>query len=38
MDIGTSGRVPATPSMVKLVAITKLVTPLRGGIGLEIIP
>jgi hypothetical protein len=36
VKIGTSSKVLAMPSMVQPVA--KLVSPLRGGIGLEIIP
>jgi hypothetical protein len=36
VEIGTSSRVPTTPFVVQLV--TKLISPLRGGIGLEIIP
>jgi hypothetical protein len=36
MEIGTNTKVLATPSMVQL--IIKLVSPLKGGIGLEIIP
>jgi len=35
VEIGTSSRVPATPSMVQLV--TKPVSPLRGGTCLKII-
>jgi len=31
-------KVLATPSMVQHVAITKLVSPLKGGIGLQIKP
>jgi hypothetical protein len=38
IDIKTSSRVPTTPFMVQPVAITKLVSPLRGGTCLEIIP
>jgi hypothetical protein len=36
MEIGISNKIPTTPSVVQLVI--KLVSPLRGGIGLEIIP
>jgi hypothetical protein len=36
MEIGTNSRVPAIPSIVQ--PVTKLVSPLKGGIGLEIIP
>ncbi len=36
MEIGTSSRISSTPSMVQHVI--KLVSPLRGGIGLETIP
>jgi hypothetical protein len=36
MEIGTSNKVSTTPAMVQ--PITKLVSPLRGGIGLKIIP
>jgi hypothetical protein len=36
VEIGTNSRVLATPSMVQLV--TKLVSPLKGGTRLEIIP
>jgi hypothetical protein len=35
VEIGTSSRVPATPFVVQ--PVTKLVSPLRSGIGLEII-
>jgi hypothetical protein len=38
VEIGMSNKVTTTPSLVQLIAITKLVNPLRGGIGLEIIP
>jgi hypothetical protein len=38
MEIGTSSRVPTTSSAVQHVAITKLVSPLKGGTCLEIIP
>jgi hypothetical protein len=36
MEIGTSSKVPTTPFVVQ--PITKLVSPLRGGTSLEIIP
>ncbi len=36
VEIRSNSRIPTMPSMVQLV--TKLVSPLRGGIGLEIIP
>jgi hypothetical protein len=36
VEIRTSRRVPTTPSMVQ--PITKPISPLRGGIGLEITP
>jgi hypothetical protein len=36
VEIGTNSRVPTTPSMVQ--PITKPVSPLEGGISLEIIP
>jgi len=38
MEIGTSSRVLAMPFVVQPIAITKLVSPVRGGIGLVIIP
>jgi hypothetical protein len=38
VEIGTSSRVLAMPSMVQPVAITKLVSPLRGGTSCKIIP
>ncbi len=38
VEIGTSNRIPATPSVVQPIAITNPFSPLRGGIGLEIIP
>jgi hypothetical protein len=38
MEIKTSSKALATPSMVQHVATTKLVSPLRGGTCLEIIP
>ncbi len=38
MEIGTNIKVPTMPFVVQLVAITKLVNPLRGGTSLEIIP
>ncbi len=38
MEIGTNSKALATPSMVQPVTTTKLVSPQRGGIGLEIIP
>jgi hypothetical protein len=37
-EIKTNSKVPTTPSMVQLVAITKPISPLRGGTSLEIIP
>jgi hypothetical protein len=36
VEIGTNSRVLATPSMVQ--PVIKLINPLKGGIGLEIIP
>jgi hypothetical protein len=38
VEIRTNNRVPTMPYVVQLVAITKLVGPLRGGTCLEIIP
>ncbi len=38
MEIGTNKKVLVTPSMVQPIAITKLVSPLRGGTCLKIIP
>jgi hypothetical protein len=38
MEIITIGKALATPSMVQHVAITKLISPLKGGTCLEIIP
>jgi hypothetical protein len=38
MDIGVSYKVLAKPYMVQPIAITKAISPLRGGISLEIIP
>jgi uncharacterized membrane protein len=38
VEIGTSCKVPTTPSMVQLVAITKLVNPLKGGTSFKIMP
>jgi hypothetical protein len=38
VEIGTSSRTPTTPFVVQHVAITKHVSPLRGGTSLEIIP
>jgi hypothetical protein len=38
VEIGTSNRAPTTPFVVQHVATTKLISPLRGGIGLKIIP
>jgi hypothetical protein len=38
VEIGTNGRTPTTPFVVQHVTITKLINPLRGGIGLELIP
>ncbi len=38
MEIGTNIKILATPFVVQLVAITKSIYPLRGGISLEIIP
>jgi hypothetical protein len=38
VEIGTSSKVLASPSMVRHVVITKPVSPLRSGIGLKIIP
>jgi hypothetical protein len=37
-EIGTSNRAPTTPFVVQLVAITKPISPLRGGTSLKIIP
>jgi hypothetical protein len=38
MKIITSSKVQVTPSLVPPIAIIKLVSPLRGGMSLEIIP
>jgi hypothetical protein len=38
MEIGTNIKAGITPFVVQLVAITKLVCPLRGGTSLKIIP
>ncbi len=38
MEIGTSIKVPATPFVVQPIAITKPISPQRGGTCLEIIP
>jgi hypothetical protein len=38
MEIGTSIKVPATPFMVQPIAITKPISPQKGGTCLEIIP
>jgi hypothetical protein len=38
VEIGTNNKVPAMPFVVQPIAITKPVSPLRGGIGLKIIP
>jgi hypothetical protein len=37
-EIGTSNRAPTTPFVVQLVAITKPISPLKGGTSLEITP
>jgi len=38
MEIGTSNRIPATPSAVQLVALNKPVSRLKEGTCLETIP
>jgi hypothetical protein len=38
VEIGTSSRVPTTPFVVQHVAITKPISPLKGGTCLKIIP
>ncbi len=38
MEIGTKNKVSTTPFVVQLVAITKPISPLRGGTSLKIIP
>jgi hypothetical protein len=38
VEIRTSSREPTTPFMVQLVVTTKLISPLKGGSCLEIIP
>jgi hypothetical protein len=38
VEIGTDNKVPTMPFVVQPIAITKPLSPLRGGIGLEIIP
>jgi hypothetical protein len=38
VEIGTNSKTLATPSMVQPIATSKLISPLRGGIGLKIIP
>ncbi len=38
VEIGTSSRVPSTLFVVQPIAITKPISPLRGGTCLEVIP
>jgi hypothetical protein len=38
VEIETTSKIPTMPSVVQLVAITKLINPRRGGTCLEIIP
>jgi hypothetical protein len=38
VEIKTNSKVPTTPSMVQHVAITKPISPLRGGTSFEIVP
>jgi hypothetical protein len=38
VEIGTSSKTPKTPYVVQLITITKLISPLKGGAGLKIIP
>jgi hypothetical protein len=37
VEIRNNSKTPTTPTIVQLVVVTKLVNPLRGGIGLKIL-
>jgi hypothetical protein len=38
VEIGTNSKVPTSPFVIQPIVITKPISPLRGGIHLEIIP